>query len=69
MEQQLSRGSGIDWSADITEAQRMLRLANCVCVFTGRAVGSVTAGRPKRTVPEGSGFVEGVSGNLVGVAC
>ena len=45
----------------------MLRLANCICVFTGRVVGSVTADRPKRTVPEGSGFLEGVSGGLVGV--
>lgn len=37
------------------------------CVFTGKAVGSVNAGLPKRIAPEGSAFVDGVSGGSVGV--
>ena len=55
----------------MTEVQRTIRLGNCVCVFTRRAVGSVNAGRPKKkkkTAPEGSGFVQGVSDGLLGVA-
>ena len=36
-------------------------------VFIGKAVGSVNAGCPKRTAPEGSAFVDGVSGGSVGV--
>jgi len=46
----------------------MLQFANWLRVFTGRAVGSVKAGKPKRKASKESGVFESGSGCLVGVA-
>jgi len=47
----------------------MLRFSNWLRVFTGSAVGSVKAGKPKRTASEESeGESKGGSSCLVGVA-